>query len=169
MMRMHMRTKQLSKANNAKGKSRHSESGATLIEILVTVLILSFGMLGMAALQTRALQGSQSSVQRSQAIMLSNYIMDAMRVDRESAKGGDYNTGANPICGPSGVTGATLAKNNMRDWLTAAQLGLGVASDATTCGFISCDGSYACTVRIQWDDRKAGGLAEQKVEVRSIL
>ncbi len=165
-----MKTQPLSKANIARRKTKQGQSGATLIEILVTVLILSFGMLGMAALQTRALQGNQSSVQRSQAIMLSNYIMDAMRVDRESAKGGDYNTGANPICGPSGVSaGATLAKNNMRDWLTAAQLGLGVASDATTCGFISCDGSYACTVRIQWDDRKAGGLAEQKVEVRSIL
>jgi type IV pilus assembly protein PilV len=168
-METYMKTNQFSKTGRAPCQANLKQRGATLIEILVTVLILSFGMLGMAALQTRALQGSQSSVQRSQAIMLNNYIMDAMRVDRESAKGGDYNTGANPICGPSGVTGSTLSKNNMRDWLTAAQVGLGVITDTTTCGFINCDSTYACTVRIQWDDSKAGGEPEQKVEIRSIL
>jgi type IV pilus assembly protein PilV len=139
--------------------------GATLIEILVAVLILSFGLLGMAALQTRALQGNQSSVQRSQAIMLSHYLMDAMRVDRESAKGGDYNTDF--VCGPDGITGTTLAKNNLRDWLGTAETSLGVADDTTTCGAVTCDADYLCTVSLRWDDSKAGGLSDQSIKVQS--
>jgi type IV pilus assembly protein PilV len=132
-------------------KSASRQHGATLIEILVAVLILSFGLLGMAALQTRALQGNQSSVQRSQAIMLSHYLMDAMRVDRESAKGGEYNIGF--VCGPDGISGSTLAKNNLRDWLGTAETSLGA--------------NYLCTVRLRWDDSKAGGLADQTIEVQS--
>jgi type IV pilus assembly protein PilV len=155
------------KPNFDNHKSMHrSQQGATLIEILIAVLILSFGLLGMAGLQTRALQGNQSSVQRSQAVMLTNYMMDAMRVDRESAKGLSYNTNGF-ICGPSGVSGSTLAKNNQRDWLTAAQLNLGAAS--TVCGKIECNSNYLCTVNLKWDDAKAGGSLEQNVEIQSVL
>ncbi len=143
------------------------QQGATLIEILVSVLILSFGLLGMASLQTRALQGNQSSVQRSQAIMLAQFMMDAMRVDRESAKGGSYNTAY--VCSPAGFTGITLAQNNMRDWIDSARGTMGVATDTTTCGAITCNDSYICTVRLRWDDSKAGGLSEQVVEIQSRL
>jgi type IV pilus assembly protein PilV len=144
------------------------QSGATLIEILVSILVLSFGLLGMAALQTRALQGNQSSVQRSQAIMLNQYMMDAMRVDRENAKGSMYNTAY--VCGPDGISGTdTLAKNNMRNWLDNIERGLGVPADTTSCGSISCNASFVCTVRIRWDDSKSGGLSNQVVELTSTL
>jgi type IV pilus assembly protein PilV len=146
---------------------KSKQTGATLIEVLVAVLILSFGLLGMAALQTRALQGNQSSLQRSQASMLSHYMMDAMRIDRENARGGAYNTGANFVCGPDSVSGSTLAANNTKDWLTVAETNLGVASDTTTCGSIACDGDFVCTVSIRWDDSKAGGLGEQTLTITS--
>lgn len=150
-------------------RTLRAQSGATLIEILVSVLILSFGLLGMAALQTRALQGNQSSVQRSQAIMLNQYMMDAMRVDRENAKGSMYNTAY--VCGPGGISGTdTLAKNNMINWLDNIEKGLGVSEDTTSCGSISCNASYVCTVKIKWDDSKVtNGLGAQVVELTSTL
>lgn len=169
MTDMHMKhthyARKFAKRIPALSKTSTRQAGSTLIEILVTVVILSFGLLGMAGLQVRALQGNQSSVQRSQAIMLSHYMMDAMRVDRERAKGGDYNTAY--TCGPSGINGTTLANNNIRYWLSTAQTSLGVSSDTTTCGFITCNSTYVCTVRIRWDDSKAGGLSGQVVEVQS--
>jgi type IV pilus assembly protein PilV len=148
------------------------QSGASLIEVLVAVLILSFGMLGMSALQARALKGNQSALQRSQAAMLNYYIMDAMRVDRESAKGGAYNI--NYVCSSAGITGTGLANDNLRHWLEAAETNLGQTSASTVCGFISCDASYKCTVRIRWDDSKATGNADSttttaEVEHVSIL
>jgi type IV pilus assembly protein PilV len=144
---------------------KHStQKGASLIEILIAVLILSFGLLGMAALQTRALQGNQSSLQRSQAIMLNNSILDAMRIDRENAKGGSY--ALSSVCGPAGVgSGTTLAANNLRDWLTAARDNMAGSDASPVCGSITCNISYVCTVTLRWDDSKAGGLSNQSVTV----
>jgi type IV pilus assembly protein PilV len=143
------------------------QSGATLIEILVSVLILSFGMLGLAALQTRALQGNQSSLQRSQAIMMANYMLDAMRVDRVQANGGAYNINR---CGAITTSTSTLAETNIKDWLNTAQTNLGGSADSPVCGVIQCTvGTFNCTVDIKWDDSKAGGLAEQTVRIASTI
>jgi type IV pilus assembly protein PilV len=147
-------------------RAASKEQGATLIEVLVAVLILSFGLLGMAALQTRALQGSQSSAQRSQASMLGHYMMDAMRIDRESAKAGNYNM--NFICDPNTISGNSLNANNRKDWLSTARTSLGVSADSTTCGKITCNDSYVCKVEVQWDDsRVSGGLGTQTIVIES--
>ena len=149
------------------GYRAYRQTGATLIEILVSVLILSFGMLGLAALQTRALQGNQSSLQRSQAIMLANYMLDAMRLDRTQASAGAYNVNR---CAPVVAADSTLAENNIRDWLNSAQTNLGGTADSPVCGAIQCAiGSFGCTVNIRWDDSKAGGLANQTLQVASTI
>jgi type IV pilus assembly protein PilV len=144
------------------------QSGATLVEILIAVLILSFGILGMSAMQIRALQGNQSSVQRSQAIMLNYYMMDSLRVDRENAKGGLYNAGSPFVCGSVGITGTGLPKDTLRTWLDTIDSAMG-AANGDTCGSVSCDGDYKCTVKIRWDDSKAGGAGEQIIEFTSVL
>ena len=72
----------------------HHQRGVGLIEILVAVLILALGLLGMAGLQANALKTNQSSYARGQAVMLSYYMLDAMRADRASALSLTYNTGA---------------------------------------------------------------------------
>jgi type IV pilus assembly protein PilV len=151
----------------SKRSLQKKQSGATIVEILVAVLILSFGLLGMAALQTRALQGNQSSFQRSQAIMLVNYIMDAMRIDRENARGGNYNI--NNVCGSAGISGTTLDKNNLREWLEASANNLGGNAESPVCGSVVCNVNYSCTVTIQWDDSKIGGLTNQRVVITSTI
>lgn len=46
------------------------QAGTTLIEILVTVVILAFGLLGIAAFQAKAQVGSMEAYQRAQAVVL---------------------------------------------------------------------------------------------------
>ena len=53
-------------------------AGFTLIEILVAVLILSVGLLGLAALNLTGLQGSQASYERSVAVMQANDLVERM-------------------------------------------------------------------------------------------
>lgn len=142
------------------------QRGVGLIEILVAVLILSLGLLGMAGLQANALKANQGSYTRSQAVMLSYYILDAMRADRANAIGLAYNMAA--TCLPGAITTADLAGNTRRDWLTSLRDNLGDAN--TTCGAIACDSDGNCTVSITWDDsRAAGGTAQtiQTFETRS--
>jgi type IV pilus assembly protein PilV len=143
------------------------QQGATLIEILVTVLILSLGMLGMAAMQTRAVKGSFSAGQRSQSVMLAQYMLDVMRVDREHAKGGDYNTGSTAVCNAAAFGAGSLANNARTAWLNEVKAAIGRTGDTTTCAQINCDAEYVCTVRIQWDDSRAGGLSNQTAVLTS--
>lgn len=159
-----------------RGFRRHT--GATLIEILVALLILSLGVLGMGALQTRAIKGNNSSVQRSQAVMLSYTMMDAMRLDKAAAKALLYNTGAfdnstgkidNSICSIAAITGTTLQDNNMLAWITSLKKNIGTVTDTTSCGAIACDADGICRVQIFWDDQLSGGLGDQMIETVSQL
>lgn len=156
---------------------KKNQSGASLIEVLVALLVTSFGLLGMAALQARAVKGNQSSMQKTQATIMSYYILDAMRVDRDSAKLLAYNTGSlntstgliGPICSLASITGTTLADNNRKDWLTAMKTSMGSSGDSTTCGAILCDADGNCRVQVRWDDTRAGGLGVQMVETYTHL
>ena len=70
---------------------RRTQRGVTLLEVMISVLILGVGILGIAAMQTTALRNSQSSFERSQAVMHSYAIIDAMRANRVAALAGAYN------------------------------------------------------------------------------
>ena len=144
------------------------QRGASLIEVLVVFLLLTFGMLGMSAMQINALQNNHSALQRSQASMLAHFKMDAMRANREAAIAGQYNLGA-LVCTPPADT--NLVTHDQRTWLLAMRATLGDAN--TTCGLVACvagGGSASCTVRVYWDDtRGTGGAQSQMVEIVSQL
>lgn len=157
----------------AHGPAASRQRGVGLIEILVAVLILALGLLGMAGLQANALKTNQSAYARGQAVMLSYYILDAMRADRSAAVSLAYNTGAvsggviTPICSPLAITGTALADNNRKDWINSLKTSLG--NENTTCGAIDCDVTGLCTIQITWDDSRAGGLGAQRFETQSRL
>lgn len=144
-----------------------AERGAGLIEVLVAVLILALGLLGMAGLQANALKKNQSSYARSQAVMMSYYILDAMRADRPNALAGNYDTATTGLCNATAITGTTLADNTRKNWVDSLRDNLGDAD--ATCGTIDCDSAGVCTVTIQWNDELAGGLGAQSFVTRSRL
>lgn len=153
--------------NSLAPKPGSKQLGASLIEILIAVLVLSVGLVGMAALQIRALQGSVSSVQRSQAIILANFMMDAMRVDRTNARDGNYNI-ATFACDSTSYGANTLQDKNRKSWIDNMDSSMGAAVNA--CGRIACTaGTFTCTVEIQWDDSSLGGTGKQSTILDSTL
>ncbi len=60
-------------------------SGFTLVETLVAVLVLSIGLLGIAALQLSSLRSNSTATQRTQATFLAHDIIDRMRANRRAA------------------------------------------------------------------------------------
>ena len=58
-----------------------SRKGLSLIEILVTVLVLSIGLLGIAATQTVGMSFNHDSYLRSQATMLINELTERMSLN----------------------------------------------------------------------------------------
>lgn len=153
--------------NRRPTKLRKQSLGAGLIEVLVAVLILALGLLGMAGLQANALKKNQSSYARGQAVLLSYYMLDAMRADRNGAIAGNYNTATSGICSPNALTGTSLADNSRKDWLSSLRASLGEAE--SSCGVINCDTDANCTVTIKWNDELAGGLGEQSFTTKSRL
>jgi type IV pilus assembly protein PilV len=78
-------------------------TGLTLIEILVTMVVLSLGMLGLAGLQIAGLKGTDSAHYRTIATQLANDLAERIRTNPDGAATGSYVTdAANPIdCGAS--------------------------------------------------------------------
>ncbi|WP_420009534.1 type IV pilus modification protein PilV [Xanthomonas sacchari] len=124
-------------------------AGITLIEVMISVLILGVGMLGVAAMQTTALRNNQSALQRSQIVMQTYTILDAMRANRNAAMLGAYNTTGMLCTAPAA---GDLVATDKAMWLTGLKNAIG-GDPASTCGSIACnDGS--CTIVVQWDDSR---------------
>ncbi len=94
--------------------ARHA--GFTLIEILVTLIILTFGLLGAAGLQTRMLAEDDESLQRAQAVLLLEDMLNRISANRIAAS--DYilaspvGTGETSSCAAT----ATLAQRDLCEW-----------------------------------------------------
>lgn len=61
------------------------QRGVSLIEILVTILVMSVGLLGLAALQGLSLQAGQAAYYRTQATNLAYEVADFARLNRSAA------------------------------------------------------------------------------------
>ncbi|HAI59740.1 MAG TPA: type IV pilus modification protein PilV [Xanthomonadaceae bacterium] len=134
---------------------RQRQSGATLIEILIAALILAVGMLGVGAMQAAALRNSQSSLERSQAVLETYAILDTMRANLIAARAGAYNM---PLtCAP--IVGGTRAEVERAAWHQGLQGRLG----ENACARIAC-ADNVCTIELQWDDsRGTAGDTEQEI------
>ncbi|WP_019021691.1 type IV pilus modification protein PilV [Thioalkalivibrio sp. ALE23] len=77
-------------------------SGLTLIEVLVALIVLSVGVLGLAGLQITSLQYSQSSYERSIAVMQANDLVERLWAglcdpDADFFDDGNVNVDEDPI------------------------------------------------------------------------
>lgn len=150
----------------------HQSRGFSLIEVLVSVVILSFGLLGVAALQVNTMKNNQSSYQRTQAVMLSYFMFDVMRANRPDALANNYNIAlpvgyspSDPSTCPVPATVGSLVANDIQFWMQSIKDVVGPSG----CGEVNCAGGD-CTVRIHWgDDRATGGATQQTFEVRTRL
>lgn len=59
----------------------NDSKGFSLIEVMVTLLLVTLGILGMVALQSRGIQYTQDSIQRNSAVELTNQFIDMMRTN----------------------------------------------------------------------------------------
>ncbi len=123
--------------------------GFGLIEVLVSILVLSIGLLGLANLQTNGMRFNHSAYLRTQTTVLAYDIVDAMRANRgaagklTTALGGAYLTDYTD----SLPVGTTVAEADLRNWKTllAALLPEGQ-------GQITRNGNQF-TINVKWTER----------------
>jgi type IV pilus assembly protein PilV len=130
-----------------------------LIEVLVSVLVVSLGLLGAAALQATALRSNQGSYERTQVSILSQSLFDAMRANLAGVDNGDYNTGG-WAC--SALAAGSLATSDLTRWVGDVRDQINPGA----CGQVACV-LRDCTVSVRWDDsRPTKGLAARAVAIR---
>lgn len=117
--------------------------GLSLIEVLVTMLVLAIGLLGAMALQARLQQSDVEAYQRAQALMLLEDM--ANRIATNRGKADDYVTGVGSPLG-SGVdcaalTTASQAQRDSRDWCLAL---LGASEKQSTASVGAMIGGRGC-------------------------
>lgn len=89
-----------------------SQTGFSLLEVLITIVIVAIGLLGLAGLQARAVTSEFESYQRSQAILIANDMVERIRMNRVN-KGSfksltDFALGT-PYFGTAGADSATVS------------------------------------------------------------
>lgn len=97
--------------------ARKKNAGFSLIEIMVTVVILMVGLLGLAGLQGRALTSQMESYQRSQALILLRDMADRISANRGLAASYVGNLGTGVAC-PALVAGSSVATDR-NEWCNA--------------------------------------------------
>ena len=133
----------------------HLQRGATLIEVLVALLVLSIGLLGVAALQVNALTTNQSAHVRSQASVLAYDIADRMRANRVVALAGGYNTTyAATIASP-----AALNEIDLANWKAALANTLPTGE-----GELATVGNIA-VIRVRWSDKLGTQVFETRTRI----
>lgn len=141
------------------------QKGFTLLEVLVTMVIMAIGLLGLAALMASSLRNNHSAYQRTQAAFLAYDIIDRMRVNRVMAVNTSASINYNVAIG-SASGSANLALADVNDWKTAlaSTLPTGDGSVAVV------PATGATTVIVQWNDsRGTGGNNAQQIRVDTQL
>jgi type IV pilus assembly protein PilV len=99
------------------------QAGFTMIEVLITFLVLVIGLLGLIGLQARSQQAEMESYQRGQALVLLQDMVDRINTNRTDAKNLSYVTTALTPAYVGGVgvaladcTALTGAAFDLCDW-----------------------------------------------------
>lgn len=125
-----------------------------MIEVLVTIVIIAFGLLGMVGLQARMQVSEVESYQRAQALVLLSDMAGRIATNRSAAA--TYVTtalGAGMTC-PTTTT--TLQQNDVKEWCNALQGAAEVSSGSKLGaviggrGCVSSLGSGEYMITIAW-------------------
>jgi type IV pilus assembly protein PilV len=145
--------------------SRRQQAGATLIEILVSMLILMFGLLGLVGVMVQSQRAQVEAFQREQALLIAQDMVNRMSVNKTAATCYKLTTylGVDQVTPPlaSACTAGTAAQktrfaNDMSEWLSMLQgaatavgsNSVGGVPDARGC--ITEDGSGLYQVSVVW-------------------
>jgi type IV pilus assembly protein PilV len=138
--------------------SQHA--GFSLIEVMVSLVVLSVGMIGMAALHTQGLGSARTAVYRTQAINLAADMGDRIRTNRLGAAA--YGGGAADNDCDAGVdcTPAQMAAHDLFLWgpQVAALLPNGVGAVQYAGGV-----PPTYTIQVTWQDVGLPPLTYQTV------
>jgi len=138
-----------------------TNSGFTLIEVLIAMLVLAVGLLGLAGMQATGIRNNLSAYNRSLATQLAYDMADRMRsnvADAGTFGASTYITLLPTAAAAQGsctavagaCTTAQMAQQDLFEWnQNLANLPIGF-------GAIAVDANNLFTITVNWDDNRDG-------------
>lgn len=132
-----------------------------MLEVLVTIVILAFGMLGLAALQSRIFTAEMEAYQRGQSVVLLNSMIERITANRTVAAsyvlgaGNTLGTGdTQPAnCPATAATPAELVAKDQCEWSNALKGAAETSGGSKVGGVI---GALGCVTQIQAQNNTPG-------------
>lgn len=161
-------------ARNYRKLAQRKQRGFTLIEVLVSALVLSIGLVGVAGLQAFSLKNNQSSFMRSQATSLAYDLADRMRANVASANANMYLPGTEALAvgctSTAGCSPQQMAQHDLAEWNNAIAMYLPMGEgfvcidstpfDGSGAAAPACDGvGTQFAVKVWWDDDRDGAIS----------
>ncbi|MBS0212961.1 MAG: type IV pilus modification protein PilV [Proteobacteria bacterium] len=145
---------------------RKMQTGFTLLEVLIAVLIVSLCMMSIAAVLVTVHRSTNSGYLAQQSSQLASDIIARMRQNSAAAQSGSYNvsytggsiTAPGMMCDPSGsgpCSGAQLAAYDVWQWLNVVNTTL-PGANATVTVTLTANNNYDVVTTVSFDDTPAG-------------
>lgn len=134
------------------GVSKNKQRGFNLLEVLISVVVLSIGLLGIAAMQLKMMRFNHSAHMRSTAIAQVNNMIDRMRANYDGVQAGQYDNISGIPSAPncSECTVSEIAQQDTYIWNTYNNELLPSGQGQVT----KSNGKYTITLR--WDNNRTG-------------
>ena len=134
--------------------NKRKQRGLSLIESMIALVVISIGLLGIAALQITAMSQNSSALNHSQAVWLAYNMSDRIRANNSeflNYDGIDTNIGYSGDCIVSACSTAQMLQADAAEWATMVQSLPGGRGMITS----NADGLL---VTILWDDEGTGNV-----------
>lgn len=118
-----------------------SNKGFSLLEVLIAVLVIAFGLLGMAALQLKTVQNSHSAYQRTVASIIAMDAAERLWINLA------LNQNIDTVVKPS--------------WRNSSAGLLSFDDIQNDLNFI-CTVQNSCTITVSWSEKRLADVANQK-------
>jgi type IV pilus assembly protein PilV len=133
----------------------NKHAGFTMLEVLVTLVVIAVALLGTAGLQAYSLKTNQSGQLRTQAIVLGMDLMERIEANNVAAVAGAYiadplPTTATVDCSNNVCSPADLATYDLVQFKTKMEAAL---PSATATVARAGAGPWTYTVQINWEER----------------
>lgn len=133
--------------------SPKKHQGFTLIEVLISLLIMTLGIVGVLKMQTQSLKSNQRAHFRTQADLLSRDMLARMQANKTEARNGEYTSDSKPTsatdCQTTECSAEQLVKWDLYQWHEQVERQL-PAGSATVENFGGDKNRYLISIR--WDD-----------------
>lgn len=130
------------------------QHGTSLLEVLIAIVILAFGLLGVASLQSKIQLSEIESYQRAQAILVLSDMTDRINTNRLQAasyvSASAIGTGDSQ---PATCTGAAGPTRDLCEWSNALK-GASEKKSSTNVGAMA--GARGCITQVQAPDSTTG-------------